>query len=93
MALTSPDGLAEEHRLFYVAVTRPRTALHLYTPLRYYHQPRGRSDNHGLGNTSRFLTPTIQKLCTHTRTEEPQSRVTELDVAASISVSVDELWH
>jgi hypothetical protein len=60
--------------------------------LRYYHQPRGRSDNHGLGKPSRFLTPGIQQLCTDTRLEEPQLAAAGLEIAASITVSVDELW-
>src|SRR5215472_9548087 len=33
MALTSPAGLEEEQRLFYVAVTRARDRLYLYAPL------------------------------------------------------------
>ena len=37
MALSTPDGLAEEQRLFYVAVTRARDQLYLYAPLRMHH--------------------------------------------------------
>src|SRR5262249_1638142 len=33
MALGTPAGLAEEHRLFYVAVTRARDQLYLYAPM------------------------------------------------------------
>ena len=39
MALGSPDGLEEERRVFYVALTRARNALHLYVPERYHHHP------------------------------------------------------
>jgi DNA helicase-2/ATP-dependent DNA helicase PcrA len=42
MALSDPDGLEEERRLFYVAITRPRRLLSIYVPLAYYHRPRGR---------------------------------------------------
>ncbi len=37
MALTTPAGLEEEQRLFYVAVTRARDRLYLYAPLRMHH--------------------------------------------------------
>ena len=42
MALDSPVGLAEERRLFYVAVTRAKDELSLYTPLRLPAPPPGR---------------------------------------------------
>ena len=39
MALVDEDGLEEERRLFYVAVTRARRRLHLHVPSRYHHHP------------------------------------------------------
>lgn len=56
MALSSQEGLAEEHRLFYVAVTRAREQLHVYTPLRMPHHRRARDDKHSYAQQSRFLT-------------------------------------
>ncbi len=55
MALTDREGLEEERRLFYVAVTRPAAALHVYHPLRYHLRPNGRDDAHTYGQPSRFL--------------------------------------
>ena len=55
MALGDPDGLAEEHRLFYVAVTRARDQLYLYAPQRLHYHRRGRDDRHGFGQLTRFL--------------------------------------
>ena len=55
MALRSPDGLAEEARLFYVAVTRARDEVILYCPLRMPHHRRARDDRHSLAPASRFL--------------------------------------
>ena len=55
MALGDPGGLAEEHRLFYVALTRARDHLYLYAPLRLHHHRRGRDDRHGFGQLTRFL--------------------------------------
>jgi len=55
MALGDPGGLAEEHRLFYVAVTRARDQLYLYAPQRLHIHRRGRDDRHGFGQLTRFL--------------------------------------
>ncbi len=55
MALAADDGLAEEQRLFYVAVTRARDELSVYTPLRMPHHRRGRDDRHSYAPASRFL--------------------------------------
>jgi DNA helicase-2/ATP-dependent DNA helicase PcrA len=54
MALRDADGLAEEHRLFYVAVTRARDRLTIYAPRRM-HRDRS-SDRHVYAQPSRFLT-------------------------------------
>ena len=55
MALTSDDGLLEERRLFYVAVTRAADELSLYAPLRMPHHRFGRDDKHSFAQVSRFL--------------------------------------
>jgi ATP-dependent exoDNAse (exonuclease V) beta subunit len=56
------EGIAEERRLFYVALTRPRRRLHVYVPARFYYRPGARDDAHGMGQASRFLTETVQSL-------------------------------
>ena len=55
MALSTHTGLAEEQRLFYVAVTRARDELAIYTPLRMPHHRRARDDRHSFALQSRFL--------------------------------------
>jgi DNA helicase II / ATP-dependent DNA helicase PcrA len=55
MALSTPAGLEEEQRLFYVAATRARDHLALYTPLRLPHRRTGRDDRHSFAPASRFL--------------------------------------
>jgi DNA helicase-2/ATP-dependent DNA helicase PcrA len=55
MALTSSAGLLEERRLFYVAATRARDELSIYTPLRLPHHRRARDDKHSYAPQSRFL--------------------------------------
>jgi DNA helicase-2/ATP-dependent DNA helicase PcrA len=63
MALGDPGGLAEEHRLFYVAITRARDHLYLYAPLRLHYHRRGRDDRHGFGQLTRFLDPEALAAC------------------------------
>jgi DNA helicase-2/ATP-dependent DNA helicase PcrA len=60
MAVGSSEGLEEERRVFYVALTRARKALHVYLPLRYHHRPRGRDDSHGWTQPSRFLSAQVR---------------------------------
>jgi DNA helicase II / ATP-dependent DNA helicase PcrA len=93
MSTGTDESIAEERRLFYVALTRPRRRLHVYVPTRYYHRPRGNDEGHGYGRASRFLTETVQNLFEVTPgadapaivspTRQPQRR---------IAVSVDALF-
>jgi DNA helicase-2/ATP-dependent DNA helicase PcrA len=55
MALSTNTGLLEEQRLFYVAATRAREELAIYTPLRMPHHRRAHDDRHSYAPTSRFL--------------------------------------
>lgn len=55
MALGKADGIEEEARLFYVAVTRAADELHLYAPLRMPHHRHARDDRHSMAPISRFL--------------------------------------
>lgn len=57
MSLSSNEGLEEERRLMYVAVTRARDVLNVYVPLRYHHKRAGVSDRNSFAPISRFLTP------------------------------------
>jgi DNA helicase II / ATP-dependent DNA helicase PcrA len=55
MALSTDTGVEEEQRLFYVAITRARDDLAIYTPLRMPHHRRARDDRHSYAPQSRFL--------------------------------------
>jgi len=92
MALTSPAGLAEERRLFYVAATRARDQLTLYAPLRMPHQRRGRDDRHSLAPASRFLD--VAALATlDTQQQVPaRSPVPSGLATQAIAVDLDALW-
>ncbi len=73
MALTTREGLEEERRLFYVAVTRPRRYLHVYLPLRFHYRPRGRDDDHTMSQPSRFLSSAVAA-CFDTEHEQRHGR-------------------
>jgi DNA helicase-2/ATP-dependent DNA helicase PcrA len=93
MALGEPDGLAEEHRLFYVAITRARDHLYLYAPQRLHYHRRGRDDRHGFGQLTRFLSPEALAACDST-TAAPLAPV--LPAVGSLATKVDaalgSLW-
>jgi DNA helicase-2/ATP-dependent DNA helicase PcrA len=93
MAAGTKETIDEERRLLYVAMTRARRQLRLYVPVRYYHRPNGKSDTHGYGKPSRFLTKDLQQLCDITVRGEPPGRLGALaEPARRITVSVDALF-
>ena len=57
MALKEPDGLDEELRLLYVALTRAKDYLHVTWPLRFHVRRFARDDRHLYAQISRFLEP------------------------------------
>jgi DNA helicase II / ATP-dependent DNA helicase PcrA len=89
MALSTAEGLEEERRLFYVAITRARRHLHLYAPRRYHYKPIG--DAHGYGKLCRFLTKEAQTLMLR---REPTA-VREAPAATTgpqLTPALDHLW-
>jgi DNA helicase II / ATP-dependent DNA helicase PcrA len=95
MALSTKEGLEEERRLFYVALTRPRRSLSVYVPLRYHHRPHARDDAHGYGKPSRFLTDRLQALCDVVHVgetgDEPLSAARV--AGGGIQISLDHLFR
>jgi DNA helicase II / ATP-dependent DNA helicase PcrA len=91
MALKSPAGLAEERRLFYVAVTRARDHVSLYAPLRMPHHRYARDDRHSFAPASRFLdegamaTLEIQELT-------PSRDRVSVPATSPITVDLAPLW-
>jgi DNA helicase-2/ATP-dependent DNA helicase PcrA len=94
MALSDREGLEEERRLFYVAVTRPARALHVYHPLRYHHRPRGRDDAHSYGQPSRFLSDRVQAAMVRSHAGAPEPIVlSERPTATTVELELDALWQ
>jgi DNA helicase-2/ATP-dependent DNA helicase PcrA len=57
MSLSDKDGLEEERRLLYVALTRARDTLSVTFPQRYHVRRYGHDDRHHLAPLSRFVEP------------------------------------
>jgi DNA helicase-2/ATP-dependent DNA helicase PcrA len=93
MAAGDEDGIAEERRLFYVALTRARRRLHVYVPARYYHRPRASDDRHGYGEASRFLSDAVQSLFERSHAGGLREGALALAPGARrVEVSVDHLF-
>jgi DNA helicase II / ATP-dependent DNA helicase PcrA len=90
MALSTPEGLAEEQRLFYVAVTRARDRVYLYAPLRMHHHRMAADDRHGYAQLTRFLTKAALARCevSHARPARPP-----LAPLAPLAATVDQQLH
>jgi len=94
MALTTPSGLEEEQRLFYVAVTRARDRLFLYAPLRMHHHRRGSDDRHSYAQLSRFLDRAALAQCELTDAVPPRPvLVPAAPLAASVDRDLASLWR
>jgi DNA helicase-2/ATP-dependent DNA helicase PcrA len=93
MALSSRSGLAEELRLFYVAVTRARDQLFMYAPLRMHHHRSARDDRHSYGQLTRFLDAAALASCDIAEAEPPQPLIPRVPaLAARVDAALDDLW-
>jgi len=93
MALTTPAGLEEEQRLFYVAVTRARDRLYLYAPLRMHHHRMARDDRHSYGQLTRFLSRAALAHCEEIQAIPPRPVLTPTaPLAASVDRELQSLW-
>jgi len=93
MALGDPGGLAEEHRLFYVALTRARDQLYMYAPQRLHYHRRGRDDRHGYGQLTRFLEPEALAACDRATAAPPAPALPLLGpLTVKVDAAVGALW-
>lgn len=99
MATGDAEALAEERRLFYVAVTRARDVLEVNVPVRYHHHRHRLDDRHSYAQLSRFLSPAVQALTdtTHTGgagggTELPGGGTGPAPGVEAVDALLAELW-
>lgn len=97
MATGDREGIAEERRLFYVALTRARDALEINVPLRYHHHRNRLDDRHGYAPLSRYLSPAVQQLMDNEHAGPPYATADLPDAGPGPGVSaVDsmlaDLW-
>ena len=93
MALSTDTGLMEEQRLFYVALTRARDQLTLYTPLRMPHQRHIGSDRHSLAPASRFLTDQALATLDIREADPPAPPARHTLTTARVALpTLDDLW-
>ncbi|MEI2642317.1 MAG: ATP-dependent helicase [Candidatus Nanopelagicales bacterium] len=94
MALSDRNGLEEERRLFYVAMTRARQQADVYVPVRYHHRPSG--DRHSWAQPSRFLTPTVRATMDELTVVRPETGdaadIATVDTTAGVDAHLDGLF-
>ena len=92
MALGDADGMAEELRLLYVALTRARDELSVHVPLRYHVNRHGHDDRHLYGQVSRFIEPARHLFeATTTAVDPTLDEVVALDGTVGVADEVDAL--
>ena len=95
MATETPEEIAEERRLLYVAMTRARDELYLLQPHRFYTRGRADGDNHVYVPRTRFIPETLLPLFerwTPGREQESSTLESLLPVRVDVHARLQEMW-
>lgn len=96
MAVGTREGLDEERRLFYVAMTRAKNALYIYFPFRYYHRKHSLGDRHSYAQLTRFISDGTRRLLDERNAETPPSEWPEqnqTDARRRLDDRLQDLWR
>ena len=91
-ALASPHGLVEEQRLFYVALTRARDTLRVYTPAKLPTHPTSFHARHVLAKPTRFLDDRARAAMQVAQPEQRQRRSNPAPVTRVEVPVLDDLF-
>jgi DNA helicase-2/ATP-dependent DNA helicase PcrA len=91
LATGTREGLDEERRLFYVALTRARDVLEINATQRYYFQRASYADPHGYGQLSRFLRAPVLELLEREHVCAGDQRDGAGDGPVDVAASVDQV--
>lgn len=86
MSMSEPDGIEEERRLVYVALTRARDVLNVSYPQRFHVRRFGTDDRHNLAPLSRFFAAARAHFDEHASTVDAHDE-RPLDLAARVTLS------
>ncbi|MEM7274436.1 MAG: ATP-dependent helicase [Actinomycetota bacterium] len=95
MALGDQQGLAEELRLLYVAVTRAKAELTVSFPLRFHVNRFAADDRHVYAQLSRFVEPIrdlFDEVITVPEEDEPRLSYGNVGVADEVDAMLTSLW-
>ncbi len=96
MALGDDQGLDEELRLLYVALTRAKEELTVSFPLRYHVHRYAKDDRHQYAQLSRFLSPVSDLFDNQTAEPKPPDPIvpnlSTVGVSSEVSSLLQTLW-
>ncbi len=95
MSLRDADGVEEERRLLYVAMTRARDDLRLHAPLRFHIDRFATTSRHGYAQLSRFVTPARDLFDAHAAgadDDEPVGGPVGPAGPTPVDADLDQLW-
>ena len=98
MATESAAEIEEERRLFYVALTRARSSLHVIHPQRYYFHSHFKSDRHSYSQRTRFVPDDVlewfESKVAHIPRSDPSFKTTKTDVTtADVRKRIGQMWE
>jgi DNA helicase-2/ATP-dependent DNA helicase PcrA len=95
MATGEEEGIEEERRLLYVALTRARNMLHVYWCQRFYHRRMGLDDAHSYAQLTRFVPAEVAALFDQRSAGAEDGEVAQsqaVSAVQSMTQRLSDLW-